>query len=250
MSKNLEREHRALVNSEVPDLWARIEAGLEEKKAAPQKAETDLHITDFPVTDSQMESKQDKKVNFKVWAGVAAACVCAALILPAMTRTVNMSGGSGSNNTAPQAAEESYEETAYEDMGIGTASADNGMSDNATSVKNTVTSDSADTANAAGEVLEEAADEEQEQYRFYATVEILDRDADTDGGILYMARVIASESPSLQPDSEIRILSPVAETDGMTVLENAQTYDLMLCEEHTDESGQERTYLLVNDAVQ
>lgn len=31
MSKDLEKEYRALVNSEAPDLWARIEVGLEEK---------------------------------------------------------------------------------------------------------------------------------------------------------------------------------------------------------------------------
>lgn len=31
MSRDLEREYRAFVDSEVPDLWARIESGLEEK---------------------------------------------------------------------------------------------------------------------------------------------------------------------------------------------------------------------------
>lgn len=35
MSKDLEKEYRALVNSKAPDLWARIEAGLEEKTVPP-----------------------------------------------------------------------------------------------------------------------------------------------------------------------------------------------------------------------
>ena len=86
MSKDLEREYRALVNSEAPDLWARIEAGLEEKKAA------DLYSVSI---DRNQERNQKKRVDFKMWAGLAAACACVALIVPAMARMMIM-GGSGS----------------------------------------------------------------------------------------------------------------------------------------------------------
>ncbi|MDE5825111.1 MAG: hypothetical protein K2H91_10595 [Lachnospiraceae bacterium] len=266
MSKNLEREYRALVNSEVPDLWARIEAGLEDKKAAPEKADSDLRITDFPVTDSQMENIRDNKVNFKVWAGLAAACVCVALIIPAMARSVTMSGGSGSNNSAPnysapQMAEEPYGKTegaiqeeaaaAYEDIdNVAAGAAENGMNNSVTisNHTNTAADSNIDTVNVASGGLEEAAEEESVIFR--ATVEIYNMDDHMDSGILYTAKVIRSENPNLQVDSEIRILSSAVTAEGVMALENSQTYDLTLCEEHSDDSGQEKTYLLVNDTVE
>ncbi|MDE7417984.1 MAG: hypothetical protein K2N44_17055 [Lachnospiraceae bacterium] len=266
MSKNLEREYRALVNSEVPDLWARIEAGLEDKKAAPEKADSDLRITDFPVTDSQMENIRDKKVNFKVWAGLAAACVCVALVLPAMTRFLTMSGGSGSNNSAPNyaaqdSAEESYGKTegaiqeeaaatAYED--IDNVAAENGINNNTVTsdYTNAVVDSNVDMVNVASGGLEEAAEEEQEPFIFHATVVILDMEERMDSGILYTAKVIRSENPNLQVDSGIRIFSSAVTAEGVMTLENSQTYDLTLCEEHSDDSGQEKTYLLVNDTVE
>lgn len=39
MSKDLEKEYKALVDSEAPDLWARIGAGLEEKAAHSHREE-------------------------------------------------------------------------------------------------------------------------------------------------------------------------------------------------------------------
>lgn len=115
MSRDLEREYRALVNSEAPDLWARIEAGLEDKKMAPETAGTaasDLHITDFSMPDAQREQPRIRKANFRVWAGIAAACACVALVVPAMLRAGMSKGGSYSNSapnfaadTAPQSAE-------------------------------------------------------------------------------------------------------------------------------------------------
>lgn len=64
MNKDLEKEYKELMTEDVPDLWGRIEAGLEPKE---------------PVV---------KKVNFRkkyrVWGTLAAACLCLALILPAL----------------------------------------------------------------------------------------------------------------------------------------------------------------------
>lgn len=200
MSKNLEREYRALVNSEVPDLWARIEAGLEDKKTTPEESASEEKETDF-----QTENVRSKKVNFKMWAGLAAACVCVALIVPAMARTLTMVGeGNSYSNSAPQQLD-SHEK------------AENG---------------------------------EQKFPFFRATVEILDIDIRTNGKVLYTAKVIASENADLQVDSEIKIISPVVETEGAVTLEEAQTYDLMLCEEQSDDSGEEKAFLLVNETVE
>ncbi len=75
MSKDLEKEYRALVNSEAPDLWARIEVGLEEKTVR-----------------SHREKFIKKKWHFKMWAGLAAACVCVALSLPVIMRYFSPDG--------------------------------------------------------------------------------------------------------------------------------------------------------------
>lgn len=265
MSKDLEREYRALVDSEVPDLWARIEAGLEEKTTAPEKTETGLHITDFPVTDSPTVNMRDKKVDFKVWACVAA-CVCAALIVPAVARTAKM-GSSGSNNSAPNytAQDTTPQATEFHEMaeaaGQEAAACETGediaaLADENRAANTTVTSDnsnagadySADTANAGSAVLEEAVEEEQELNSFRVTVTILDTDVSTDGEILYTAKVIVSENPDMQADSEIEIFHSAAASEGTTMLENAQTYDLTLCEEYSEHSGQKRKYVL-NDEV-
>lgn len=195
MSRDLEREYRALVDSGAPDLWSRIEAGLEDKKAA-----------------SRMENRRSRKVNFRVWAGIAAACACVALIVPVMVRDAGMGGGSSSNSSPAKFAADTTAQS-YE------------KAENA--------------------VLEAAADEEAapeaEPYTFHATVEILDTDMRMDSGVLYTARVISSEHPDMEADSEIRIFCSAVS------LEETGTYELALCEDRSEEMGQGVTYLLVSE---
>lgn len=213
MSKDLEREYKALVNSEVPDLWARIEAGLDEK-TTPRVS--------------------GKKIHFRVWAGLAAACVCVVLIVPAMTRMMRMGrSGSGSDMAAPNYAVQSAdsydmaEEAAYDSNGAEAA----------------VTADEGGLAGG----VEKGADAETELDYFAVTVEILDADVRMDSGILYTARVIASENPAIQADGEIKIFSPAMSPEGVTVLDNSQIYDLMLREDESDNPGQETTYILADE---
>ena len=71
MSKDLEKEYRALMDSEAPNLWARIEAGLEEKEKPAGR----------------------KWHRIKLWAGLAAACACAAVCIPVMKSCLPLSGG-------------------------------------------------------------------------------------------------------------------------------------------------------------
>lgn len=259
MSRDLEREYRALVNSEAPDLWARIEAGLEDKKTAPETAGTaasDLHITDFSMTDAQREQPRIRKANFRVWAGIAAACACVVLIVPVMLRAGMSKGGSYSNSapnfaadTAPQSADSSggaednagREEMAYE---YGNEKSDF-LQGNA---QTTADSDMNGAGAADGaQVMEEAAAEESESYSFHATVEILETDLRMDSGILYTAKVLSSDNSAIAADSEIRIFSSAVSAEGVTMLEVSQTYDLVLREDHSGETGQEPTYLLVDE---
>lgn len=254
MSKNLEREYRALVGSEVPDLWDRIEAGLDDKKTDSKKNAPE---TDFPKADSQSERACAKKVNFKAWAGLAAACVCVALIVPAVARTMILwGGGSSYSNTASsdtprndttQAAESCEKAETAKPEAAGEAAADNaaaavenGMSDSAAAMdsENAAVTSNKDTVNVDSGALEE------EPYSFRVTVEILDMGVSMNGGILYTARAITSENPDIDVDSEIKVLSPTV------ALEDSKTYDLVLSEAHLDDSGEEKTYLIVNDAVE
>lgn len=246
MSKDLEREYRAFVNSEAPDLWARIEAGLEEKKTA------DLYSVSNSVS---MEKNQKKRVDFKMWAGLAAACACVALIVPAMARTMMM-GGSGSpqssstpsSNASPPMAYDSADdagqkaETAYEN-GMHSGAADDA------SINNTITSEGMNTASDSAYMdsaaaMEEAAEEAEEVYSFRATIEVLDIDIHKDNGILYTAKVIASEESELQVGSEVKIFSPVLAAEGVTTLEDSHVYELLLYEDHSGSFGQEMTYIL------
>ncbi len=219
MSRDLEREYRAFVDSEVPDLWARIESGLEEKKPA---ADT--------LADTLMKDTRDRKMNYKVWAGLAAACVCAALVVPALVRNTGMKGGSNSApapvaDTAPQAAE-AYERAA-DNAGkeaalceeVAEATADSGMG-------------------AAGGI--------QELYRFHAAVEILEVDVSMDSGVLYIAKVLSSDQSGIEPDSEIQIFDPLAASEGTELMETDQTYDLVLSGIRSEDPEQGEKYLLVD----
>ena len=75
MSKDLEKEYKELAASETPDLWARIEAGLDTKKSSR------------------------KHIPYAAWAAAAAACLCVAVIVPFQTRNA-LSGGSGMDMAA------------------------------------------------------------------------------------------------------------------------------------------------------
>ena len=69
MSKDFEQAYKELVQSEIPDLWDRIEAGLSEK-STPEKKE-------------EIPSEKKKKIYFRRYTGMAAAVLCVALIVPA-----------------------------------------------------------------------------------------------------------------------------------------------------------------------
>ena len=88
MSKRLEEEYRKMVESEVPDLWSRIESGLREKTPAPEikesaKAEEKVQV-------SPVNGKKKKPVIVKLipWmGGIAAAAIILVLVLPAVLKT-------------------------------------------------------------------------------------------------------------------------------------------------------------------
>lgn len=98
MNKDLEKEYKELMTEDVPDLWGRIEAGLEPKEPA------------------------SKQVSFwrknRTWGAVAAACLCVAISAPVIYSQLRSSNMSTSENAgaaydaAPQAPQEEMTEDA------------------------------------------------------------------------------------------------------------------------------------------
>lgn len=79
MNKNLEKEYKALMTEDVPDLWERIEAGLEPKQ--------------------QSAKKVSLWRKYRAWGGAVAACLCLAVAIP-----VILGGSKGGNMSASDGA--------------------------------------------------------------------------------------------------------------------------------------------------
>lgn len=94
MSKNFEKEYKELAQNEIPDLWDRIEAGLKEKSAP----------------ENSTKNKTKIIVIFKRYAGLAAAILCVAIIIPAF-RLIFQSGGKSDTSEAYDTA---IDEAAYD----------------------------------------------------------------------------------------------------------------------------------------
>jgi len=233
MSKDLEKEYRALVNSKAPDLWARIEAGLEEKTVPPHH-----------------KKLAKKKWHFKMWVGFAAACICVVLCMPVITRHFSSSGSkldstALDNNTvsmecAPEVAEYRVAEVADEaalEEGVYPA-AMNEEYDSVGRDSNAVMSGG--TGN--NGVNMEAA--EQENGSFTVTAEVVDIDVRGDSGIVYTINIIASENTEIQTGSAIKIFSSALTTEGVIALEKAQSYQLTLANDISHSAKEEVIYTL------
>lgn len=91
MSKQLEKEYRSLMKEDAPDLWRRIEAGLEPKK--------------------QPVHKMGFWKKYRTWGMVAAACVCLMLAVPVMQRLAYKGESNASDSASP--AGENMSDAAY-----------------------------------------------------------------------------------------------------------------------------------------
>ena len=69
MNKNLEQEYRELMAEDMPDLWDRIEAGLEPKQPVEVRRE-----------QSGSRGGQSRRRRYGAWGIAAAACLCLAVV--------------------------------------------------------------------------------------------------------------------------------------------------------------------------
>lgn len=100
MERDFELEYKELKQSETPDLWNRIEAGLSEKKIAtvPFEENRNAYLKRFTVK---------KQTPWKRWGLLAAACLCVVIVLPAMMISLTNSEKSSSSADTASPAEES-----------------------------------------------------------------------------------------------------------------------------------------------
>ena len=78
MKKDFEKAYKELANTEVPDLWDRIEAGLSEK-SAPAETKAEKNKKTAPVN-----KKTKIAVFMRKYSALAAAIVCAIILIPTM----------------------------------------------------------------------------------------------------------------------------------------------------------------------
>ena len=231
MSKDLEKEYRALMDSEAPNLWARIEAGLEEKEKPAGR----------------------KWHRIKLWAGLAAACACAAVCIPVMKSCLPLSGGAAytaeparndtvSMECVPQAAALTAEgaESAAEAVQENSvrAAAENGEDTCMLEDSDAVLSGATD--NGAGAV--------RANNSFVVTAEILEIDLRLNSGIVYLAKVVSSEDEAVQAGSEIKIFRSALAAEGMITLEQSRTYELTLMKEAAQGEEEVPSYTLQSAA--
>lgn len=89
MKRDFEREFKELKMNEVPDLWNRIEAGLSDKKvAASSSGAAAISVNRYNF---------GKSAVWRKWGTLAAACLCVALIIPAISLVIGNLGGRKSN---------------------------------------------------------------------------------------------------------------------------------------------------------
>lgn len=127
MERDFEKEFIQLKKSETPDLWNRIEAGLSDRKAALNAPAAASKNTDFSIG----------KINWIRWGTLAAACLCAAIIIPAISTVIknigskNFSGGLSEGSTADGVA--AAPTIDYESAGSGMSTENYAPADNSSS---------------------------------------------------------------------------------------------------------------------
>lgn len=245
MSKDLEKEYKALMDSEAPNLWARIEAGLEQKPVSLPR-------------DSIVKSKR----QIKMWAGLAAACACVVLSIPVITRHLASDGGKSytaapDNHTAyMECAPEAVAENTDTDNkcvalsggagseGSAQVTNDAAIDSNVAASDSTIDMVKSDTLNDENADSNAEVTTAQNENSFQVTVEILDTDVRMNSGILYTASVLSSEYTDVQTGSEIKIFSAALAEGGVISLEESHTYVLTLAQSASDSEEDETVYTL------
>lgn len=122
MSKNFETEYKKYADSTVPDLWSRIEAGVDayEESIKSNGAGSDevkkgkiVNIEDYNRDNKGINSESQevkdkpvrKRINIKPYMGALAACACLFLVIVVMKNVISSSNSAATaESSAPAAA--------------------------------------------------------------------------------------------------------------------------------------------------
>ncbi|MCM1183318.1 MAG: hypothetical protein NC337_08090 [Roseburia sp.] len=117
MNKNLENEYKQLMNTDVPDLWAWIESGLDMEQDTPtQDTEAAAAGTEDrqdknrsqAFRNSQRRKSSRRGINYRLWGVAAAACICVAVAFPVwLLSNSKNADGSGMSESAQARADTS-----------------------------------------------------------------------------------------------------------------------------------------------
>ena len=169
MNKNFEEEYQNMIESELPDLWDRIEAQLPDTAAARMVPETGIEteketekekekekvtVTGAETETANKKRHPGKKISYRhmtAWIMAVAAVVCVCLLLPVLSLTRQDNAASLAETEKDMeaaceagASEESYMEAPMpeDSMSTGGAMADEAVAGN--SVQSTVTAEEAE----------------------------------------------------------------------------------------------------------
>lgn len=217
MERDFEQEFRRLKQSETPDLWNRIEAGLSEK-----------HVV-VPI----------RKTAWKKWGTFAAACLAAVIIFPALSMMIKRGGsksdssmsadyGAMENNAAgaDMMAEDTVSDSAADGMNSESYNTESGGS---ISAANTVGTDELEEA-AGFPVLEEASDavsrDETSDHGGNEPGDAADKRMDEEckeGEALVLEDVVLQITEADVSGEETVYTATVVQSDKDTVLKNEKT---------------------------
>ncbi len=179
MSKDFKKEYRELAQNEIPDLWNRIEARLTEKTSSPNSS-IEAVSEPAPAQSRSVKSHSGIIIFLKRYAGLAAAVLCVAFIIPFLMQSDRMGKSTSSLATEevmeeavadaaadteavqeeslmtaeiPEEAEEMSVEEGEEESAAGTEAAAEELSD--AGLENAAIEDTADLASSSGAVGKE-----------------------------------------------------------------------------------------------
>ena len=216
MKKDFETAYKELANTEVPDLWDRIEAGLSEK-SAPAETKAEKNKKTAPVN-----KKTKIAVFMRKYSALAAAIVCAIILIPTMivmkkSDSKFMSESAYDEKAVAEEAEESKVESS-----MAAAEAFSQEESASGAVKESAKADSA--MNDA--VCEDAAPEDYNKQNAQELKNIvvkvkkaeekpLENEAE-EAGVLYTAVVKRNPSGLPREGEEIQIFIPVVSSVALT----------------------------------
>lgn len=177
MNKDLEKEYKELMTEDVPDLWGRIEAGLEPKQP----------------TAKQVSFLRKKRV----WGTAVAACICIAISVPFIQSQFRGEKMSTSDNGG--ATNEMMLQAPQEEMADGAGWYENAAAENYSPVEDNYMED---TNNGLGYEAGTTVDQDAITYTVMAEVTEV---SEKENGMVYTVKIVASDYAGFSEDDTVKL---------------------------------------------